>query len=694
MKKDLDKVRNIGISAHIDSGKTTLTERILFFTQRIHAIHEVRGKDGVGATMDSMDLERERGITIQSAATHCTGKDYAINIIDTLGHGDFTIEVERALWVLDGAVLILCSVGGVQSQSITVNRQMTRYRVPRIAFVNKCDRTGANPYRVVQQIRDKLGLNAVMLQMPIGLEADLEGMVDLVTMEAVYFDGEQGQQIRREAIPEALLEEAQAKREALLDAVSMFSDELMEAMLEEKEIAPELIHEAIRKGTLALEFTPVMIGSAYKNKGIQLLLDAVGAYLPNPKDIENIALDLNEDEKEVRVSNNVEDPLVALAFKLEDGRYGQLTYIRTYQGGIRKGDTIVNTRTGKKIKVGRLVRMHADEMEEIEEAGSGDIVALFGVDCASGDTFCAPELNWSMSSMHIPAPVISLAIRPVDNKAQINMSKALNRFTKEDPTFKTFVDHETGETIISGMGELHLDVYIERMRREYNAEVEAGAPQVAYREAITRRADFDYTHKKQTGGSGQFGRVAGFMEPMEEGDYEFVDQIVGGTIPREFIGSCDKGFQKSLEKGTLVGAPITGVRVTINDGSSHAVDSSDVAFQVAAMGAFRQGYEKAGAVIMEPIMKVAVEGPSEFQGAVMGSINQRRGVIIGTSEDSNYTVVEAEVPLVEMFGYSTVLRSLTQGKAEFTMEFASYKQVPRNLADELIKSFNEKKKEA
>ena len=694
MKKDLDKVRNIGISAHIDSGKTTLTERILFFTQRIHAIHEVRGKDGVGATMDSMDLERERGITIQSAATHCTWKDYAINIIDTPGHVDFTIEVERALRVLDGAVLILSSVGGVQSQSITVNRQMTRYRVPRIAFVNKCDRTGANPYRVVQQIRDKLGLNAVMLQMPIGLEADLEGMVDLVTMEAVYFDGEQGQQIRREAIPEALLEEAQAKREALLDAVSMFSDELMEAMLEEKEIAPELIHEAIRKGTLALEFTPVMIGSAYKNKGIQLLLDAVGAYLPNPKDIENIALDLNEDEKEVRVSNNVEDPLVALAFKLEDGRYGQLTYIRTYQGGIRKGDTIVNTRTGKKIKVGRLVRMHADEMEEIEEAGSGDIVALFGVDCASGDTFCAPELNWSMSSMHIPAPVISLAIRPVDNKAQINMSKALNRFTKEDPTFKTFVDHETGETIISGMGELHLDVYIERMRREYNAEVEAGAPQVAYREAITRRADFDYTHKKQTGGSGQFGRVAGFMEPMEEGDYEFVDQIVGGTIPREFIGSCDKGFQKSLEKGTLVGAPITGVRVTINDGSSHAVDSSDVAFQVAAMGAFRQGYEKAGAVIMEPIMKVAVEGPSEFQGAVMGSINQRRGVIIGTSEDSNYTVVEAEVPLVEMFGYSTVLRSLTQGKAEFTMEFASYKQVPRNLADELIKSFNEKKKEA
>ena len=694
MKKDLSKVRNIGISAHIDSGKTTLTERILFFTQRIHAIHEVRGKDGVGATMDSMDLERERGITIQSAATHCSWKDYAINIIDTPGHVDFTIEVERALRVLDGAVLILCSVGGVQSQSITVNRQMTRYKVPRIAFINKCDRTGANPNRVVQQLRDKLNLNAVMMQMPIGLESDLEGMIDLVAMQAVYFDGEQGQGLRREEIPAHLLDEAKAKREELLDAVSMFSDELMELMLEEGEIPEALIHEAIRKGTLALELTPVMIGSAYKNKGIQLLLDAVAAYLPTPIDIENTALDLNNNEAEKRVSNDPGDPLVALAFKLEDGRYGQLTYIRTYQGEIKKGDTIINSRTGKKVKVGRLVRMHADEMEEIEEAGSGDIVALFGVDCASGDTFCAPELSWSMSSMHIPAPVISLAIKPVDNKAQINMSKALNRFTKEDPTFKTYVDHETSETIISGMGELHLEVYIERMKREYKAEVEVGAPQVAYRETITRRADFDYTHKKQTGGSGQYGRVAGFIEPLEEGEYEFVDQIVGGAIPREFISSCDKGFQKSLDKGTLTGAPITGVRITINDGAYHAVDSSDVAFQLAAIGAFRQGYDKAGAVIMEPIMKVAVEGPSEFQGGVMGSINQRRGVIIGTFEEGSYTVVEAEVPLAEMFGYSTTLRSLTQGKAEFTMEFATYKQVPKGLADELIKAFNEKKKES
>jgi elongation factor G len=694
MKKDLNQVRNIGISAHIDSGKTTLTERILFYTQRIHAIHEVRGKDGVGATMDSMELEKERGITIQSAATYCSWKDYDINIIDTPGHVDFTIEVERALRVLDGAVLILCSVGGVQSQSITVNRQMTRYKVPRIAFVNKCDRTGANPFRVTQQLRDKLQLNAIMLQMPIGLESDLQGMIDLVKMKAVYFDGDQGESIRFEAIPAELMDEAQAKREELLDAVSMFSDELMEAMLEEAEIPEDMIHEAIRRGTLSLELTPVMMGSAYKNKGVQLLLDAVNTYLPCPTDVENTALDLDADEAEVTVSNNPSDPLIALAFKLEDGRYGQLTYIRTYQGVIQKGDTIINSRTGKKAKVGRLVRMHANEMEEIDGAGSGDIVALFGIDCASGDTFCSPGINFSMSSMHVPAPVISLAIKPVDNKAQINMSKALNRFTKEDPTFKTYVDHETNETIVSGMGELHLEVYIERMKREYKAEVEVGAPQVAYRETITQHAAFDYTHKKQTGGSGQYGRVAGFLEPLEEGEYEFVDQIVGGVIPREFIGSCDKGFRKSLEKGTLIGAPITGVRVGINDGSYHAVDSSDVAFQVAAIGAFRQGYGKANPVIMEPIMKVAVEGPSEFQGAVMGSLNQRRGVIIGTFEEGNYTVVEAEMPLAEMFGYSTTLRSLTQGKAEFTMEFATYKQVPRSVAEELVKAYAAQKKDA
>ena len=692
MNRDLTKVRNIGISAHIDSGKTTLTERILYYTNRIHAIHEVRGKDGVGAKMDSMELEKERGITIQSAATHCSWKDLDINIIDTPGHVDFTVEVERALRVLDGAILVLCSVGGVQSQSITVNRQMTRYNVPRIAFINKCDRTGANPERVTLQLREKLALNAHLLQLPIGLENDLVGMVDLVIMKAIYFDGDSGEKLRIEEIPAGMIDAALEKREALLDEVSMFSEELMEAILDGGEIDTALVYDAIRKGTIKLEFTPVFVGSAYKNKGIQLLLDAVEAYLPCPMDVANFALDLKNNETEFQVTNDPKDPLIMLAFKLEDGRYGQLTYVRTYQGHLKKGDTVYNSRTGKKVKIGRLVRMHSDEMEEIEECGSGDIVALFGVDCASGDTFTTDEISCSMSSMHIPEPVISLAVIPVDNKAQINMSKALNRFTKEDPTFKTFVDHETGETIISGMGELHLEVYIERMKREYNAEVEVGAPQVAYRETISNRADFNYTHKKQTGGSGQFGRVGGYIEPLEEGDYEFVDSIVGGVIPREYIPSCDKGFQKSLVKGSLCGAKITGVRCVINDGAFHAVDSSDIAFQLAAIGAFKEGYMKAKPVIMEPIMKVAVEGPSEFQGSIMGSINQRRGMIIGTMEEGNYTVVEAEVPLSEMFGYSTTLRSLTQGKAEFTMEFASFKPVPKSVSEELVKKFQEEKK--
>lgn len=690
MKRKLENVRNIGISAHIDSGKTTLTERILFYTQRIHAIHEVRGKDGVGATMDSMELEKERGITIQSAATYCSWKDHDVNIIDTPGHVDFTIEVERALRVLDGAILILCSVGGVQSQSITVNRQMGRYKVPRIAFINKCDRTGANPYRVVQQLRDKLGLNAVHLQLPIGLESDLKGVIDLITMKALYFDGDNGEIIRTEEIPAALQAEAEEKREELLDAASMFSEELMEAVLEGTP-SEEMLWEAIRTGTLSLELVPVLIGSAYKNKGVQPLLDAVVKYLPTPSDVRNFALNLKQGEQEIELSSSEKDPLVALAFKLEDGRYGQLTYVRTYQGTLRKGEFIYNSRTGKKAKVGRLVRMHSNEMEDIDEAPAGDIVALFGIDCASGDTFTSEGVGLSMTSMHVPAPVISLAIVPEDNKAQINMSKALNRFTKEDPTFRTFVDHETNETIISGMGELHLEVYIERMKREYGAAVTVGQPQVAYREAITRRADFDYIHKKQTGGSGQYGRVAGYIEPLEEGEYEFGDEIVGGSIPREFIPSCDKGFRKAVEKGTLVGAPITGVRAVVNDGSSHAVDSSDIAFQTAALGAFREAYSKAGPVIMEPIMKVAVEGPSEFQGATMGSLNQRRGMIVGTFEEGDFTVVEAEVPLSEMFGYSTTLRSFTQGKAEFTMEFASNKQVPKSIAEELIAAFQKEK---
>ncbi len=695
MIKDISRLRNIGISAHIDSGKTTLTERILFYTKRIHAIHEVKGKDGAGATMDFMELEKERGITIQSAATFCEWNNHFVNIIDTPGHVDFTIEVERALRVLDGAILVLCAVGGVQSQSITVDRQMNRYKVPRVAFINKCDRTGANPYRVATQLREKLNLNAVLMELPIGLEADLKGIVDLVRMNAVYFDGDNGENLRYEEIPAELAAEAAKRREQLLDAVSMFSDELMEAVLEDR-ATEDMIHAAIRTGTLRRELTPVFLGSAYKNKGVQLLLDGVIRYLPCPTEVENVALDMEREEAPAALASDPAKPTVALAFKLEDGRYGQLSYVRVYQGAIHKGDSLVNARSGKRFKVGRLVRMHADEMEEIEASNSGDIVAMFGIDCASGDTFCSEGIRYSMTSMYVPEPVISLAIVPKDNKSQINMSKALNRFTKEDPTFRTFVDPESQETIIQGMGELHLDVYVERMKREYGAEVTTGQPQVAYRETISHRADFNYLHKKQTGGSGQYGRVAGYVEPLESGDYEFDDQIVGGVIPREFISSCDKGFQTCLKKGSLIGAPITGIRVAINDGASHSVDSSDMAFQQAAIGAFREGYAKAKPIILEPIMKVVVETPSEFQGQVLGTLNQRRGIIVGTSEDGLYSVVEAEVPLAEMFGYSTSLRSSTQGKAEFTMEFAKYRPVPQSLSEELKKKYQEelKKKSA
>ncbi|MHB8763626.1 MAG: elongation factor G, partial [Deferrisomatales bacterium] len=529
----------------------------------------------------------------------------------------------------------------------------------------------------------------------IGLEADFQGVVDLVRMQAAYFDGDNGERIRYEEIPADLVADAQARREEMLDAVSMFSDELMEAMLEDR-VTEDLIHEAVRKAVLARKLTPVFIGSAYKNKGVQLLLDAVVRYLPCPTDVENQAFDIEQKETPVPLVADPAKPTVALAFKLEDGRYGQLTYVRVYQGHMAKGDTLVNARTGKRFKVGRLVRMHASQMEEIEASNSGDIVAMFGIDCATGDTFSAEGARLSMTSMYVPEPVISLAIVPKDSKAQVNMSKALNRFSKEDPTFRTFVDAESGETIIQGMGELHLDVYVERMKREYAAEVATGQPQVAYRETISQRADFNYLHRKQTGGSGQYGKVAGYLEPLEEGDYEFVDNIVGGAIPREFISSCDKGFQACLKKGSLIGAPVTGVRALINDGNSHAVDSSDMAFQQAAIGAFREGYAKAKPIILEPIMKVVVETPSEFQGSVLGTLNQRRGIIVGTSEDGVYSVVEAEVPLSEMFGYSTTLRSGTQGKAEFTMEFAKYRPVPQGLAEELKKKYQEelKKKSA
>jgi elongation factor G len=706
MISDLKKIRNIGISAHIDSGKTTLTERILFYTNRIHAIHDVKGKDGVGAKMDSMELERERGITIQSAATHCEWKGHHINIIDTPGHVDFTIEVERAMRVLDGAILVLCSVAGVQSQSLTVDRQMRRYGVPRIAFVNKCDRAGANPFRVRDQLREKLSVNPVMIQIPIGLENKFEGVVDLIAMKAMRFEGENGENIVVGDIPADLVSEAETAREEMLDGLSMFSDDLTEAILEEK-VSEELINRTLREATLAQQVVPVMMGSAFQNKGVQPLLDAVGKYLPHPADIPAKAVDPANDEAEVLLESSPDKPLVMLAFKLEDGRFGQLTYLRVYQGKLVKGTEIVNVRSRKKQKVGRLVRMHADDMEDITSSGAGDIVAIFGVDCNSGDTFTDGQTMVSMTSMHVPDPVISLTVTPSDNKSQVNMSKALRRFTKEDPTFRVHSDPESGEVIISGMGELHLDVYIERMKREYSAVVETSPPAVAYRESITERVAYDYLHKKQTGGSGQYGKVAGYIEPWDgtipeaeakvkggggknnrvdmDLTYRFIDEIVGGAIPREYIPAVDKGFSGMLEKGQLIGAPVRGVTVVLNDGNSHAVDSSDMAFQEAARGAWRSVYMKAKPQILEPVMKVAVEGPSETQGGVVATLMQRRGIIVGTTESDGFARVEAEVPLAEMFGFSTVLRSATQGKAEFTMEFSRYAPVPTQLGEQLVK---------
>ena len=696
--RPLERHRNIGISAHIDSGKTTLTERILYFTNRIHAIHEVRGKDGVGATMDSMELERERGITIQSAATYATWKDITLNIIDTPGHVDFTVEVERSLRVLDGAILVLCGVAGVQSQSITVDRQMRRYNVPRLAFVNKCDRSGANPFRVCDQLREKLKLNSVMMVIPIGLEDRIKGVVDLVRMRAVYFEGERGKIVREDDIPAELMDQAKEYREKLLDNISQYSEEMTDLLLEEKEIPEELIKKTVREATISLQLCPVYCGSAYKDVGVQVLLDAVGDYLPSPYDVTNTALDLDNNEAKIELIPEDDKPLVAYAFKLEDGRFGQLSYIRVYQGTLKKGMTIYNMSTKKKHTVGRLCRMHADNMEEIEQSRSGDIVALFGIDCASGTTFTDGKLNVNMTSMFVPNPVIELVIEAKNRDQLSNLSKGLNRFTKEDPTFRVEVDKESGQTIIKGMGELHLDVYIERLRREYGVDLQTGNPQVAYRETITKASKFDYTHKKQTGGSGQYAKVQGMIEPLvqaegeEQKNYEFVSEIVGGAISKDFIPACDKGFQSSMENGGLIGFPIVNVRVRLQDGQMHEVDSSDMAFMIASRMAFRQAYANAGATILEPVMKVEVETPAEFQGAVLGNLNQRRGMIQGSSENNGYAVLIAEVPLSEMFGYATELRSMTQGKAEFTMEFARYGEVPKGIQKELMAKYSDRAK--
>ena len=683
---DLTKLRNMGISAHIDSGKTTLSERILYYAGRIHRIQEVKG-DGDGATMDYMDLERERGITITSAATSVRWGDCDINLIDTPGHVDFTVEVERSLRVLDGAILVLCSVGGVQSQSMTVDRQMKRYKVPRLAFVNKMDRTGANYDRVVGQLRDKLGCDAVRMQIPIGKEDKLEGVIDLVTMKAAYFDGDNGETVRLEEIPAGLKEAAAEARHAMLEALAMYSDSLMEKLLSEEVPTEDEIHAVVKAAVANQSITPVFCGSAYKNKGVQLLLDAIVRYLPNPLERKVVAKNWSNPDEKFDLEPDPSKPLVAMAFKIVDDPYGQLTFMRLYQGTLKKGEAYINQRTSQKQRFSRIVRMHADKREEIDSAEAGDIVAVMGVDAASGDTYSAEAKYCTLENMFVPEPVIKMAITPTNRDGLDKLGKALQRFTREDPTFRVATDEETGETLIAGMGELHLDIYVERIKREYKVEVEVGAPKVSYREAPTRGTPYDYKHKKQTGGSGQYAHIIGHLEPLPEDAteaFEFEDAVVGGRVPREYIPSVEKGFRAVLGKGPIAGFPIVGVKATLEDGSYHDVDSSDMAFQTCARAGFREAFLATKPVLLEPIMKMEVEVPADFQGAVTGELNKRRGLIISTETVGNTSTIVAEVPLAETFGYSTDLRSMTQGQGVFTMEFSKYKPTPGNIQKEIV----------
>ncbi|KAJ5731266.1 Elongation factor G [Penicillium malachiteum] len=694
----LDKVRNIGIAAHIDSGKTTCTERVLFYTGRINAIHEVRGRDNVGAKMDSMDLEREKGITIQSAATFCDwikkdkdGQDqkYHINLIDTPGHIDFTIEVERALRVLDGAVMILCAVSGVQSQTITVDRQMRRYNVPRISFVNKMDRMGANPFKAIEQINTKLKMPAAAVQVPIGAEDEFEGVVDLIQMKAIYNIGESGTELKvTDEIPERLLETVKERRAMLIETLADVDDEMAEIFLDEAEPTEDQLRAAIRRSTIALKFSPVFMGSALANKSVQPMLDGVIDFLPNPAEVENLALDQKRNEASVKLVPYNSLPFVGLAFKLEESNFGQLTYIRVYQGTLRKSANVFNARNNKKVKIPRIVRMHSNEMEEVNEIGAGEICAVFGVDCASGDTFTDGQLGYSMSSMFVPEPVISLSIKPKQSKDAANFSKAMARFQREDPTFRVTYDSESEQTIISGMGELHLDIYVERMRREYRVDCETGQPQVAYRETIGNRVDFDHLLKKQTGGAGDFARVMGWMEPtgaLEENNFE--QQIVGGSISEKFLFACEKGFNISCEKGPLVGHKVLGTRMVINDGATHMTDSSEMAFKNATQQAFRKAFMDSNPSILEPLMKTVVTAPSEFQGDVIALLNKRGATINDTETGIDEFTIFADCSLNGMFGFSSNLRAATQGKGEYTMEFSHYEKAPSQVQKELVAKY-------
>ena len=687
-KTPLHMVRNIGIAAHIDAGKTTTSERILFFTGMSHKIGEVH--EGA-ATMDWMEQERERGITITSAATTCFWNNHQINLIDTPGHVDFTIEVERSMRVLDGAVAVFCSVGGVQPQSETVWRQANKYHVPRIIFVNKMDRVGANFYNVEQQVKDRLKAHPVPIQIPIGAEDDFKGVIDLVTMKALVWDDSKGPSAPEIVeIPTELREKAQEYRDKMIEAVAETDEALMEKYFNGEELSVEEVKKGIKKGCLSLSFFPMLCGTAFKNKGVQPLLDAVVDYLPAPDEVPAIKGQY-EDGNEVHVSSTDEGEFAGLGFKImTDPFVGQLTFVRVYRGVLESGSYVVNTGKGKKERIGRLLRMHSNKREEIKELYAGEIGAVVGLkDTLTGDTLASEKDKVILERMEFPDPVISVAVEPKTKADQEKMGIALQKLAQEDPSFRVATDEESGQTIISGMGELHLEIIVDRMLREFKVEAEVGQPQVAYRETIRKTVEQEYKYAKQSGGRGQYGHVFLRLEPLEPGTgYEFVNDIKGGAIPKEYIPAVDKGCQEAMQNGVLAGYPVEDVRVTVYDGSYHEVDSSEMAFKLAASMGFKEGARKAGAVILEPMMKVEVETPEEYMGDVIGDLNKRRGQVNNMSERGGNKIIDAFCPLSEMFGYSTDLRSQTQGRATYSMEFDHYDEVPKNVGEEIIKKRN------